>query len=1204
MFPFAQGVKNRVDIAWWDTREEDEALRPRPAGELPLIYDYVSGFSRVFRKASIYMTRVSGCKATTSEGACTPRQPTDDGFESPVRVSRYQTALLGGALQEVEANPLNLRTHGSGRLAYNGDYGAMGTRRFRRLPSGDLIQNSLPRQLGEDNFVANENMFLAWGENRDVFFGNAVANPDDPNAQFPYSPPGNAAPSLQAKNTSPEEFDSPDTLVAKGPDDIQGLKAVGEPDDELGQEPDADVVACSAIPSQNFSSSRDSNVYGSHVEDVPMLVAVTPTRQMNLTQRMFPLYLSNPATQQPGANFCLEIGNQPPDYLDGRGSGRASFDPLPARNNPDPDEFIAPREYLTVLVPPLGSASRALFVTSSSVDARITVNAYAGECEESQSAPPGPPEPPTLISSVQVGNGELFDPLFCQDNDTDPACINPVVTHETHNIGFAAPSLQAPIQEAPSLQAELLGAPSLQAEGLIAPSFQADGVEAPSLQAPSFQAGTFEANSLISPSLQAPSLQAPSLQAALLDPDESVYYQDLTFLVSANANVTTTYSADIAVQGLNADETQVELIAWLPSVHTATTVVDGQCLSVPESDNQVIAAVDLGSPSLQASSLNDVSLPFAKSPDDQEPYAGEISFVGKPGDQVAVTVRLWVTGESKKTLDRLYECSTAENPSPTLNCQPEETANGAFLLVPFGAAAHGCSTVDVLDTDPDIDCISAGAEKITPPDLFPPVFSPPDQGTIEVEAQSPAGATVNTPGTVPDGIVVTDADPDVTVTCVFGGTTTPLNDGTTDFDFGDTDVDCTASDSSFNTSTATITIAVVDSVAPEITVPTEPIGRGPVAAEGPGGAAVNFEVSATDITNTTIECRIPDGSPEGMLVYSGDTFPLGPTTVTCKATDQGGNQSAGTFEISVTDQDDPEITVPTEPIPAVEAEGPGGAAVTFSVDASDTIDPSVDIECRIPDGSPEGMLVYSGDTFPLGQTTVTCKATDDAGNSISGSFTVTVEDTTPPNFDPPLTDITVASGEPAEFTAQATDIVDTSVEVQCTIDGGATVVNSGDSFPTGTTEVSCTATDDGRFGDGADLNSITDSFTVTTLLGFTGVMPQQNPNNIKTGTSVPLVWAWLDDSNMPVDIGTGNQIFEVRNGKCDDLGELIFSEDPGSSGFQLMLDNSWQYNFQAIQPNGDPLPASRSGMPYCAIVTLMEGGTPVQQQDGDFTLKL
>ena len=117
-------------------------------------------------------------------------------------------------------------------------------------------------------------------------------------------------------------------------------------------------------------------------------------------------------------------------------------------------------------------------------------------------------------------------------------------------------------------------------------------------------------------------------------------------------------------------------------------------------------------------------------------------------------------------------------------------------------------------------------------------------------------------------------------------------------------------------------------------------------------------------------------------------------------------------------------------------------------------------------------------------------------------------------------------------------------------------------------------------------------------------MPQQNPNNIKTGTSVPLVWAWLDDSNMPVDIGTGNQIFEVRNGKCDDLGELIFSEDPGSSGFQLMLDNSWQYNFQAIQPNGDPLPASRSGMPYCAIVTLMEGGTPVQQQDGDFTLKL
>jgi hypothetical protein len=59
----------------------------------------------------------------------------------------------------------------------------------------------------------------------------------------------------------------------------------------------------------------------------------------------------------------------------------------------------------------------------------------------------------------------------------------------------------------------------------------------------------------------------------------------------------------------------------------------------------------------------------------------------------------------------------------------------------------------------------------------------------------------------------------------------------------------------------------------------------------------------------------------------------------------------------------------------------GGAAVSWTAPtASDLVDGSVTVVC-----SPE-----SGSTFALGITTVTCSATDAAGNKASASFTVSV----------------------------------------------------------------------------------------------------------------------------------------------------------------------------------------------------------------------
>lgn len=63
-----------------------------------------------------------------------------------------------------------------------------------------------------------------------------------------------------------------------------------------------------------------------------------------------------------------------------------------------------------------------------------------------------------------------------------------------------------------------------------------------------------------------------------------------------------------------------------------------------------------------------------------------------------------------------------------------------------------------------------------------------------------------------------------------------------------------------------------------------------------------------------------------------------------------------------------------------DAISPLGADVSYDATATDTVDPSPTVSCSPPSGS----------TFPIGTTTVDCTASDSAGNTASGSFTVHV----------------------------------------------------------------------------------------------------------------------------------------------------------------------------------------------------------------------
>jgi len=162
-------------------------------------------------------------------------------------------------------------------------------------------------------------------------------------------------------------------------------------------------------------------------------------------------------------------------------------------------------------------------------------------------------------------------------------------------------------------------------------------------------------------------------------------------------------------------------------------------------------------------------------------------------------------------------------------------------------------------------------------------------------------------------------------------------------------------------------------------------------------------------------------------------------------TNGGANlTSAELFDLSgAGSPSSPTVTTPVDL--TVEATNPVGAVVVYTATAVDGAGHALIPTCDRPSGS----------TFPLGTTRLTCTAIDAAGLSGSSSFSITVDDVTPPVLVLAGTitvDATSPAGARVNFTATARDIVDGPVQVFCTPASGST-------FPSGVTVVQCVATD-------------------------------------------------------------------------------------------------------------------------------------------------
>ena len=155
--------------------------------------------------------------------------------------------------------------------------------------------------------------------------------------------------------------------------------------------------------------------------------------------------------------------------------------------------------------------------------------------------------------------------------------------------------------------------------------------------------------------------------------------------------------------------------------------------------------------------------------------------------------------------------------------------------------------------------------------------------------------------------------------------------------------------------------------------------------------------------------------------------------------------TAISFEANVVGNTAPTIAVPDSF--DVEATSADGAVVAFDVGTGDAEDVPAPAAVCAP---------ASGSVFPMGQTTVSCSVTDSGGLSASGSFDVTVLDTTAPALDVPA-GLSLTTGDPAGAILDyalpsASDAVDPSPSVVCSPAPGAVA-------PVGDSTVNCTASD-------------------------------------------------------------------------------------------------------------------------------------------------
>jgi len=430
-------------------------------------------------------------------------------------------------------------------------------------------------------------------------------------------------------------------------------------------------------------------------------------------------------------------------------------------------------------------------------------------------------------------------------------------------------------------------------------------------------------------------------------------------------------------------------------------------------------------------------------------------------------VTLQAIDASGNTAECSFNIDIADNNTPIFDCPDDITVNAdpglceAVVTFSDPIAADPCSNVTVTQTAglPSGSSFPAGVTTIefTAEDEFgnigicsfdilvvddadPTITCPVD---IEVD---------NDPGVC--GAIVTYDPPIADDNC--GVDSVTLTEGLPSggvFPIGSTTVTYVVSDVSGNTASCSFEVTVNDTEDPTISCPADITVN--------SGTDCSLLVTYADPTASD-NCNVASlDLIEGLP--SGSDFPAGVTTVTFQATDDSGNSITCSFDVTVIEEGLPIITCPED---IEQSTDPGECSAIVTYDLPTASDDCSEVTLTLIEG------LDPGEVFPLGTTLITYEATDEAGNSASCSFNVTITDDEAPSFDCPA-DVSIPT-DPGNCGAVYTFGLPTATD-NCSADLVVTQTAgppSGTELPPGSTVFSFETTDEAG-------NPSTCSYTVT-----------------------------------------------------------------------------------------------------------------------------
>jgi hypothetical protein len=506
------------------------------------------------------------------------------------------------------------------------------------------------------------------------------------------------------------------------------------------------------------------------------------------------------------------------------------------------------------------------------------------------------------------------------------------------------------------------------------------------------------------------------------------------------------------------------------------------------------------------------------------------------------------------------QCQASVNPgTPTTNPSDSDVtveghrSDGAALNAPYPAG-------DTSITWTASDAISGQATSCTQTitvttdsgDTTPPTFT---------HVPGPVSVTTSSCGQIVEESQLGTAEATDTGNNCSPGTVTITRTGVPSGNFfptGTTTITYTARDAAGNASTATQTVTVTESVNPTITAPNDL-----TINTGPGATSCGVVVGDATLGTASASDNCPGVTVTRAGVPSGNNFPVGTTTITYTATDRSGNTATDTQTVTIVDNTAPTITAPAAVTlytgPGATSCGVTVADLNASLGTATTSDNCPGAITVVRGGVP------SGNTFPLGDTTVTYTATDAHGNS-SATVTqqVTVVDNTPPVVTPPANIVVYLP-----LNSTATSMVVNYPNPATATDNCAGTITfnyspaSGSTFSVGTTTVTVTATD-------AHNNSATATFTVTVLYNFTGFFqPVDNLptlNVVNAGKAIPVKFSLSGNKGLNIFAANSPSTVAIN---CDgsapqiDINETVaaggssLSYSPDTYNYVWKTDNSW-----------------------------------------------